>query len=215
MLISECAQVDAILVVDDHPLFTVGIAATLADHFPSTEVETVLSGEAALALLDEGRDFDLALIDLNLTGMTGLELIKQLSSAKYLLPSILLSANSDPQCVETAKKNGAWGYVAKETPPERIVAAIHRVLGGQRVFPEHITGNLVERAIQADSGLTDRQIEVLRLLAKGYPNKIICDELCIAEPTLKRHLQAIFRKLEVNNRTACVRVAAERQLVSR
>ena len=84
MLISECAQVDAILVVDDHPLFTVGIAATLADHFPSTEVETVLSGEAALALLDEGRDFDLALIDLNLTGMTGLELIKQLSSAKYL-----------------------------------------------------------------------------------------------------------------------------------
>jgi len=143
-------------------------------------------------------------------GANGLDTIRELRARAPQVPLIVVSAEEDPAQVSALLGLGVSGYVPKSDPPAVIVSAVRLVLAGGTYVPPR----LLVAGAKADVGLselTPRQVEVLRLLAQGLPNKSIANALGVSEGTVKVHLIAVFRALNVRNRTAAV-LAAQRHL---
>jgi DNA-binding NarL/FixJ family response regulator len=193
---------------DDHPIMRSALASALAALGAPRFVEAS-DAAGTLALLDANPDLDLLLVDLRMPGANGTETIRTLRSRAPQVPLVVVSADEDPGCVASLLALGVSGYVPKSESPAVIVSAVRLVLaGGTYVPPRLMTGGATP-APKPD--LTPRQEEVLRLLAQGLPNKSIANALGVSEGTVKVHLIAVFRTLNVRNRTAAV-LAAQRYL---
>lgn len=206
-----------ILLADDHPLFREGVKPVLlkldrrvtlieADDYPS-----------AFAAMHRVREVDLALLDLYMPGMSGLEGIARFRAAFPDIPVVVLSASEQIEDIEKLLAAGALGYITKSSPSDVILSALQRVLAGRVYVPPNLLEqSAAEPAAQlknsAANALTSRQIEVLRQLAKGLSNRQIGDNLQVTEGTIKLHVAAIFRLLKVNNRTEAVLVAQKMSL---
>lgn len=195
--------------VDDHPIMRAALAGALSELGTPSFVEAS-DAQGALALLDAHPDLDLLLVDLRMPGANGLDTIRQLRARAPQVPLIVVSAEEDPAQVSALLGLGVSGYVPKSDPPAVIVSAVRLVLAGGTYVPPRllVAGAKVEGGL---SELTPRQVEVLRLLAQGLPNKSIANTLGVSEGTVKVHLIAVFRALNVRNRTAAV-LAAQRYL---
>ncbi|MGS0893219.1 response regulator [Burkholderia stagnalis] len=198
-----------ILIVDDHPVLRDGVEALLHQSHAGAIVAQASSADDAMRLLDQQADFDVVVLDLKMRGTDGLEAIKAIASKRPELQIIVLSSSENPHDVRAAFAHGALGYVPKSAAPHTLVSAITMVLNGERYVPPLV---LDEQAVQdpgeaarPSSGvthaLTQRQIEVLHQLAEGVPNKVIADRLGLSEKTVKAHVTAIFKSLNVLNRT--------------
>jgi DNA-binding NarL/FixJ family response regulator len=177
-----------------------------ADDYPS-----------AFAAMHRAREVDLALLDLYMPGMSGLEGIARFRAAFPDIPVVVLSASEQVEDIEKLLAAGALGYITKSSPSDVILIALQRVLAGRVYVPPNLLEqSAAEPAAQlknsAASALTSRQIEVLRQLAKGLSNRQIGDNLQVTEGTIKLHVAAIFRLLKVNNRTEAVLVAQKMSL---
>jgi DNA-binding NarL/FixJ family response regulator len=191
---------------DDHPIMRAALAAALADLGDVTFVEASDARET-LAMLDEHPDLDLLLVDLRMPGADGLETVRAIRASAPQVPVVVVSADEDPVHVVSLVALGVSGYVPKREPPAVIVSAVRLVLaGGTYVPPRLLAAGAAEPPLP---DLTPRQAEVLRLLARGLPNKSIARALGVSEGTIKVHLIAVFRTLNVRNRTAAV-LAAQR-----
>ncbi len=206
-----------ILLADDHPLFREGVKPVLlkldrrvtlieADDYPS-----------AFAAMHRVREVDLALLDLYMPGMSGLEGIARFRAAFPDIPVVVLSASEQVEDIQKLLAAGALGYITKSSPSEIILSALQHVLaGGVYVPPNLLEHPVAEPPAQpknnSANALTFRQIEVLRELAKGLSNRQIGDILQVTEGTIKLHVAAIFRLLKVNNRTEAVLVAQKMSL---
>lgn len=204
-----------VLLIDDHHLFLQGMQGLLAD-FVTTVVATD-NAEAALLALPETNP-DLILIDLSMPGMDGLSFIKAVEARQLLIPVVVLSATEDISDIRKVLEAGAFGFIPKSVDRENLLLALNTVVSGSIYVPESIAGRLPTRGIQTDSeksnyGLSDRQIQILQLLAKGYPNKKISLILFIKDETVKTHLRNIFQILAVNTRTEAVTRALELNLL--
>jgi len=195
--------------VDDHPIMRAALAGALSELGTPSFVEAS-DAQGALALLDAHPDLDLLLVDLRMPGANGLDTIRELRARAPQVPLIVVSAEEDPAQVSALLGLGVSGYVPKSDPPAVIVSAVRLVLAGGTYVPPRllVAGAKVEGGL---SELTPRQVEVLRLLAQGLPNKSIANTLGVSEGTVKVHLIAVFRALNVRNRTAAV-LAAQRYL---
>jgi DNA-binding NarL/FixJ family response regulator len=203
-----------ILIVDDHPLILEALRHVLRALDSAIEVLEARDTSEALALAATCSDIDLALLDLGLPGKTGLDALHELRTEQPDLPVVVLSATEDPETVLGAVDAGAMGFISKASRNDVLVNALRIVLSGAVYLPPQLlqhrgAGGDREAARPSaltyrDVGLTDRQAEVLSLLIQGKSNKLICRELGLAEGTVKIHVTAILKALNVVNRTQAV-----------
>ena len=166
------------------------------------------SAAEALELINEHADLDVIVLDLMLPGMGGLQALTEFAKIRPELPVIMLSSSEDPRDARNAFAQGARGYVPKSSSRYVLLSAIKLVLSGDLYVPKLLveSGSKTMATTFAPQGetsfpLTERQIEVLRLINDGRPNKTIATELGLSEKTVKAHITAIFRALRVVNRT--------------
>jgi len=197
------------LLADDHPLFREGVKPVLHKLDPDLDLIEAIDYPSAFAAMHRAGEVDLALIDLHMPGMSGMDGVIRFRAAFPEIPLVVLSASELAEDIHRLLAAGALGYVTKSSPSEVILGALRLVLAGGVYIPpsvlEQHSGGDPDPA--RPGPLTTRQVEVLRELAKGQSNKQIAKALAVTEGTVKIHLAAIFRILKVNNRTEAVLVA--------
>ena len=205
-----------IILADDHNLFRGGFALLFRQFEADTEVLEAGGLGEALGLAAKHPDADLMFLDLNMPGMNGAVSIEEITAIHPQLPLVVLSANDGGHTVQSVMAAGASGFIPKSSSPAVMQSAIRLVLSGGVYLPPQVLSmekpNLPSRTVRP-ANLTDRQLEVLRLLADGLPNKQICRELGLGEGTIKVHIAAIFRALGVNNRTEAANAARRAGLI--
>ncbi|HUN93659.1 MAG TPA: response regulator transcription factor [Burkholderiaceae bacterium] len=211
-----------ILLVDDHTLITDALKVLLLDVDADAEIHTAADADAAMKLVAEHPDADLMLLDLGLPSVSGTSLLEAVVAQVPDLKILVLSGTQDARNVLRVLQLGAAGFVPKSMASETLVSAIRFVLSGGFYIP----GDLLEEAQRlgplsgaperlrenAPPGgvrvaLTERQEQVLQLLARGAPIKIICRELGLSEGTVKTHVTAIYRAFGASNRTEALLAA--------
>ena len=204
-----------ILVVDDHPLIQQALAHALPALHGAIDVIAAIDRDEALTALARHPDCALVLLDLTLPGAHGLDLLAQLRRDFPLLPVVVLSATHDRATVGAAMAAGAQGYIAKTSTPDELLDAVRTVLEGGRSVTSRVAalapvvGGIAGEAL----GLTHRQADVLRLLLQGKPNKLICRDLRLSEGTVKVHVSAILKALNVSSRAQAIAELSRRGVV--
>jgi DNA-binding NarL/FixJ family response regulator len=210
-----------VFLVDDQTLVRQGIRSLLALAEGIEVVAEASDGAQAVAQIPQVKP-DVVLMDMRMPTMSGLEALQALSKAGILPPSIILTTFDDDALVLAGIKAGAKGYLLKDVSLEQLVDAIQTVAeGGSLVQPavtqrllsglEHMRNEFV--SLERPDPLTDRETEILRLMASGFSNKEIAGSLGVAEGTIKNHVSNILSKLGVRDRTRAVLKAFELQLV--
>ena len=204
-----------ILVVDDHPLIQQALADALPQIDGGLEVMAAIDRDEALAALSRHPDCALVLLDLTLPGAHGLDLLVEMRRTFPRLPIVVLSATHDRATVGAALAAGAQGYIAKTSTPKELLDAVRTVLaGGSSVTRDFARATPMIGGIPGDVlGLTTRQADVLRLLVQGKPNKIICRDLRLSEGTVKVHVSAILKALNVRSRAQAIAELTRRGVV--
>lgn len=204
-----------ILLADDHPLFREGVKPVLHKLDPKVElVEAIDYPSAFDAMHREGKEIDLALLDLFMPGMSGIEGVTRFRAAFPDVPVVVLSAAEEIKDIQHIFAAGALGYITKSTPSDVILAALKQVLAGGIYIPHLLGVDFTPSEPMRHPALTSRQMEVLQELVKGRSNKQIGEVLGVTEGTVKIHLGAIFRILKVSNRTEAVLVIQKMGLES-
>jgi len=200
------------LLADDHPLMREGVRQVLAQLEPPVEIIDAHDYPSLFAQTAANTDLDLALVDLNMPGFVGMQGIAQFRNRFPDIPLVVLSASESPHDIRSALEAGALGYIPKAASTAVMLAALRQVLAGDIYVPTclgdshgglHSVAPADFEALQ-HSGLTARQLDVARLLAQGCANKAIGGMLAMTENTVKVHIAAIFRALNVTNRTEAV-----------
>lgn len=190
-----------ILLCDDHALFRDGLELVLEQLDADVQLIGVGDAEAALErAAAEADDLELVLLDIGLPGMSGLDALGHLRRDHPELPVVVLSASERPEDVRRALDAGAAGFIPKSTRGPVLLGALRLVLSGGVYVPPLMVAVGHSRADRA-SELSPRQLDVLRLVARGLTNKEIASTLGIAENTVKSHVKALLDILDVTNRT--------------
>ena len=210
----EAALHPVIALADDHPIVRAALKGALAQLGEGTQFFEASDADSAVALARTHPTLDLMLLDLHMPGVQGTATVRAVREAAPALPLAVVSADEDPGMVATLLRMGVCGFIPKSDSADVIVSAVRLILAGGTYVPprlvgERAPGNGNGAGSDPALGLTARQLDVLRLLGRGLSNKLIARELGITEGTVKVHLLAVFRALDVRNRTAAV-LAAQR-----
>ncbi|MBQ1060258.1 MULTISPECIES: response regulator [Micromonospora] len=208
------------MVVDDHPMWREGVARDLTEAGHQV-VATSGEGRQAVRVAAAARP-DLVVLDLQLPDISGVEVIRGLRAALPEVRVLMLSASGEPQGVLDAVKAGATGYLVKSAAPAEFLDAVRRTAAGEPVFTPGLAGLVLgeyRRLAAAPPApdddaprLTERETEVLRLVAKGLSYKQIADRLGLSHRTVQNHVQNTLGKLQLHNRVELTRYAIERGL---
>jgi DNA-binding NarL/FixJ family response regulator len=209
-------QPEKIIIADDHPLFRQALLSTLKPKLNDTQWLEAQTIEELEQLLTNHSDSDLVLLDLNIPGAHGFNTLIHVRNHFPQIPVVIVSAYEDRETISKAMEFGAAGFVPKSTPVDEIFNAIVQVLMGELWVPESFQAtsstaeniNIAERV----ASLTQQQYRILMMFAQGMLNKQIAYDLNVSEATIKAHATAIFRKLDVRNRTQAVIAIAKLDL---
>ena len=207
-----------ILIVDDHPIVRDGLVAILGTQADMNVVGQADSGEEALRRFGQ-LDPDVILLDLEMPGMDGLQVIKQLRQLQPVVKIVVFTAFDTDERILSALQAGAKGYLLKGVPRSELFNAIRVVHQGGSLLQPVVASRLLNQlagqgaAAEPAAELTSREQDVLRLLAQGRQNKEIAAELFITERTVKFHITSILAKLDASNRTEAVTIALQQGLV--
>jgi DNA-binding NarL/FixJ family response regulator len=196
-----------VLIADDHPLFRDALARAVTQALPDAHLYDADSVAALLTLIETHPHAELLLLDLHMPGANGFSALVHVRGQQPGLPVIVVSAQEDARVIQRAIGHGASGYIPKSTSADDIVIAIRRVLEGDVWLPPHVSGlsakveSAEAHAAAHVAELTPQQFRVLGMIAEGLLNKQIAYELSVSEATIKAHMTAIMRKLNVSNRT--------------
>lgn len=197
----------SVLIADDHPLFRNGVRALLDADAEARLIAEVSSGEDAVAATMD-MDPDVVLMDLRLPGMSGVEAIRRIVREKPGARILVLTMFEDDHSVFAAMRAGARGYMLKGAAPDQLLRAIRAAAAGEAIFSPSIATRLIEFFAAAPPStlpnglpdLTDRERQVLELLAQGRSNPEIARQLHLSSKTVANHLSAVFGKLQVADR---------------
>ena len=208
-----------VLIADDHRLIIEGVKLKLAELDPAVETVVAMNLEELDRMVATHADsLDLALVDITMPGTQGHQHVSRLRAQAPALPVIVLSGSEDVDLMRSLMEIGVLGFIPKAYSPEVMLSAIRLVLAGGIYIPPLLLANAQAQGWQPSAPaappahpidglrklLTERQIDDMRLLSQGKPNKLIARDLGISEGTVKIHLAAIFRALNVRNRVEAV-----------
>ncbi|MBK6717401.1 MAG: response regulator transcription factor [Burkholderiales bacterium] len=204
-----------VLLVDDHVLFRQSLRSLLGQHQPQWEFIEAGSLHTALRYLQQrsrhsavpSAPVDLVLLDLTLKDSRGMFTLERLLQAHPQLAVLVLTGEENPELFQSAVAAGAVVALSKSADVSELLSAVGRVLS-EPLLDRSVAGFGGAPSASQDDSFSGRQADVLRLLLQGKSNKLICRELALSESTVKTHLQAVFRKLDVNSRTQAVVAAA-------
>lgn len=205
-----------VLLIDDHTLFRLGLKGLL-EHSDIEVIGAASTGREGLELAAKLTP-DVILLDMRMPDMDGLQVLKQLRDQGISVPiAILTTSNEDRDLLESLR-SGAQGYLLKDMDPEELVSALHKIVNGETVVAPQLASSLA-RALQGNpipeppktplSELTPREREIITHLAEGQSNKAIARDLGISDGTVKLHVKAILRKLNVRSRVEAAVIAVE------
>jgi two-component system nitrate/nitrite response regulator NarL len=208
-----------VLIIDDHTLFRDGLQGLLERHNIDV-VGSLGDGHEGIRLAQELKP-DIVLLDMRMPGITGLEVLKQLTQSKFESPIAMLTTSNDERDLVEALRNGAKGYLLKDMEPDDVVAALREIVKGETVVAPNLT-QILARVVKGEpilesepspiDDLTPREAEILGLLAEGQSNKVIARNLGISDGTVKLHVKAILRKLNIHSRVEAAVIAVEHGL---
>ncbi len=209
-----------VLLIDDHTLFRLGLK-NLLERSGIEVVGAASTGHEGLQIVHEVKP-DVVLLDMRMPDMDGLSVLKKLRENGVEVPISMLTTSSEERDLLDSLRNGAQGYLLKDMEPEDLVAALHRIVEGETVVTPQLSGTLA-RALTGNieepeeeetplSDLTPRETEIIEHLAEGQSNKVIARELGITDGTVKLHVKAILRKLNVRSRVEAAVIAVEQGL---
>jgi two-component system, NarL family, response regulator len=199
-----------VLVADDHPILREGLVVLINRQAGMKVVAEAADGCEAVALFSRVMP-DIAVIDLRMPAMNGIETLNAIKSSDPLALVVILSSFASDEDIYNALRAGARGYLVKDAPPEELVKCLRTVYEGGTFIPPAIASKLAERLGTAE--LTAREREVLALVAKGKANREIGVSLDVTEGTIKVHVNNILNKLGVASRTEAVNIGIRRGLV--
>ncbi|MEB3359617.1 MAG: response regulator transcription factor [Synechococcales bacterium] len=198
-----------VLIADDHPPLREGLSALLARQSDIQVIATAADGEEAIAQYRHHRP-DVLLLDLRMPKRDGVDVVTAIRAEFPDACIIVLTTYGGDEDIYRALRAGARGYLLKDVPCQEIFEAIRKVHQGQRYIMSEVAQILSERF--QGSELTEREMEVLKLLVKGKSNREISEALCIVEGTVKYHVRNILEKLGAGDRTQAVTIALKRGL---
>jgi two-component system, NarL family, response regulator LiaR len=206
-----------VLIADDHAVVRQGLRTFLELQDEIEVVADVGDGEAALSAV-EAHTPDVVLMDLVMPGVGGVEAIRRLRELRPETRVLVLTSFLDDEKLFPAVRAGAAGYLLKDVEPAELVRAIHAVADGEALLHPAVAARLMEEFTAterpaAEEALTAREREVLQLIARGLPNKLIARELEIAEKTVKTHVSSILSKLGLTDRTQAALYAVRTGLI--
>jgi DNA-binding NarL/FixJ family response regulator len=207
-----------ILIIDDHALIREALRGVLKELKGDATIVEAANWRQASQQIEQGKGFDLVLLDLNLPDRDGSDILAELRERYPAVSVVVLSARHDRESVARALELGALGFIPKSSEREVMLGAFKLIFSGGMYIPPEILvrqepaatrsaatpAQSGRRASAADLGITGRQLEVLHLMMQGRSNKAICRALDLAEPTVKNHVTAILKALNVANRTEAV-----------
>jgi DNA-binding NarL/FixJ family response regulator len=203
-----------VLIADDHPVYRSGLAGVLAEADDIDVVGAAADGAAALTLAAELQP-DVILMDLHMPELTGVEATRRLAGTTAVL---VLTMFDDDESVLAAMRAGARGYLVKGAAGDRIVGAVRAVAAGEAVFGADVAGRVLGvfaderrggRAVQPFPTLTDREREILGMIAAGWSNTDIARRLVLSDKTVRNHVSNVFAKLQVPDRAQAIVRARE------
>ncbi|WP_019810956.1 response regulator [Saccharomonospora halophila] len=209
----------SVMIVDDHPIWRDGVARDLTEH--GFEVRATASDGTAATRIARAVRPDVVLMDLNLGSSSGVDATRTITGELPDTRVLVLSASGEHDDVLQAVKAGASGYLVKSASVDELVDAVRRTAEGDPVFTAGLAGMVLgEYRRMADAPapgepppqLTDRETDVLRLVAKGLTARQIADRLVISHRTVENHVQSTLRKLQLHNRVELARYAIEHGL---
>ena len=206
-----------ILVIDDHEIVRRGVKQILEENFLLVEVGEADSGQKGIAAVQR-EPWDLAIVDISLPDQSGLELLCELHSTAPRLPLMVLSLHPEEQYAVRAFRAGAMAYLTKQTAPEELARAVKQVLTGRRYVTaslgEHMAGSLSKNPAGHDHHtLSERESEVLALLAQGQSVKKIAQSLALSIKTVSTYRARLLDKLQLTNNAELIRYALDHHLV--
>jgi two-component system invasion response regulator UvrY len=205
-----------ISIIDDHAIVRKGLISIIADC-SDMEVTFEASGGAEGLRLVRKNDLDVVLLDISMPGLNGLETLQQIKNERPHLPVLMLSVHPEEQYAVRALKLGASGYLTKESAPSELLAAIRKVAAGGRYVNINLAEKLAEY-IESDSGrppheaLSNRELQVMLLIASGKPVKTIAEELSLSAKTVSTHRTRLLGKMRLGNNAEVMRYAMEHNL---
>ncbi|HBX56837.1 response regulator transcription factor [Pseudomonas sp. UBA2684] len=203
-----------ILLVDDHAVVRQGYASLLRALLPDVLVREACDGEQALQLVQEEIP-NLVIMDLGLPGISGLETTRRLRQRLPQLRVLFFSMHDELPLVRQALDVGAIGYLSKTSPPEVLVEAVKRTLAGHAYIEQALATHLACNPLHQGSidprlqGMTQREFEIFVMLAKGMPNRLIAEKLCISGKTVSNYLTLLKHKLQVSSQAELVHLAID------
>jgi len=208
-----------VLIVDDHPIVRQGVRSVLANHSDIQVVGEADSASTLFAIVDSLKP-DVVLLDVRMPGQGGIEVTQRLKHDYPAIHVIILTTYDDDEFLFGALRAGAEGYLLKSASQETLADSIRQVGRGERLLSPNLMGkvmrefsDLAKDKARADSGLSDQELEVLRMIATGATNKEIAEKLYWSEVTVKRKVQDILEKMGVANRAQAVAEAGKRGLL--
>jgi DNA-binding NarL/FixJ family response regulator len=199
-----------VLTVDDHALIREGVAALIANQKDMSLVGEASNGCEAIEQFRSHRP-DVTLMDLQMPEMNGIDALIAIRSEFPEARIIMLTTYAGDVLCKRAMKAGAQAYILKGSVRKDLLDTIRAVQAGKKILHSEVAAELATHA--ADDGLSEREIEVLSLIAAGNSNKLVADQLAISEDTVKGHVKSILSKLGVNDRTHAVTAALKRGII--
>jgi len=207
-----------VLITDDHPVVREGLSAMLNKE---PDIRVVGEAENGTEAIDKAKELqpDVVLMDLRMPEVDGVEAMRQIRAANPGIKFIVLTTYDNDEYIFKGIEAGARAYLLKDAPREELFKAIRAVYKGESLIEPAVAGKVLDRfaelsrQAQAPERLSERELEVLKLMAKGAANKEIAAGLCISESTVKTHIQTIFQKLGVGDRTEAVTEAIKKGII--
>ncbi len=207
-----------ILIADDHPVVREGLSAMLSKE---PDIQVVGEAENGTEAVNKARELqpDVVLMDLRMPELDGVEAMRQIRAKNPEMKFIVLTTYDNDEYIFKGIEAGARAYLLKDAPREELFKAIRAVNRGESLIEPAVAGKVLDRfaelsrEAQAPDVLSERELEVLNLMAKGTANKLIAATLNIGESTVKTHIQSIFQKLEVSDRTEAVTQAIKKGII--
>ena len=210
MIMSQSTNI-RVLIVDDHSIVRQGLTTIINRDPEMTVIAQAEDGQQAIALFREYQP-DVTLMDLRMPQMAGVEAITAICAEFIAARIVVLTTYDGDEDIYRGLQAGAKGYLLKDAKPNELLSAIRTIHRGQQYIPPEVGAKLVQR--MSNPELSERELDVLRLMAQGMSNLEISTTLSIGESTVKSHVNRIFSKLGVSDRTQAVIIAVKRGIVN-